>query len=105
RLPLHGGFDPMREAVRDIPFVARRANRPRADTRRLLALDLDESIVLASFGGYALRLPYDEIARGISLTVIVTDDRTGRAVPSGGRIRTIDSRELLACGLRYEDLV
>jgi hypothetical protein len=33
RLPLHGGFDAMRGVVEDIPFIARRSSRGRAEAR------------------------------------------------------------------------
>ncbi len=86
RLPMHGGFEAMAEVVRDIPFVARRSTRDRAETRRLLGLRDDRPIVLASFGGYGLDLPLDAIARADELTVISAP----RDPPAG---------------LRYPDLV
>jgi L-arabinokinase len=80
RLPLHGGFESMRTIV-DIPFIARRSNRNRADTRRRLGVpaNSDKPLVLASFGGYGLELPFDAIARKNRLTVISID----RELPPG----------------------
>ena len=51
RLPLHGGFEPMAAVTSDIPFIARRATRDPADTRRRLGIAGDRPFVLASFGG------------------------------------------------------
>lgn len=68
RLPLHGGFATFAEVV-DIPLVARRSSRPPEETRRMLNIPGDRPLVLASFGGYGLDVPYEEIARREHLTV------------------------------------
>jgi L-arabinokinase len=70
RLPLHGGFEPMAEVVRDIPFIARRSTRDPAETRQQLGLAGDRPIVLASFGAYGADLPLDALRRAGRLTVI-----------------------------------
>jgi L-arabinokinase len=88
RMPLHGGFDPMRDVVRDIPLVARRSARGRADVRRLLALPSEARVVLPSFGGFGLALPLDTVATDQDF-VLLTDD----------------ANRMRALGLRYEDLV
>jgi L-arabinokinase len=85
RLPVHGGFISMAPVTADIPFIARRSARDPAETRRRLGIEGGGPIVLASFGGYGLDLPYDRIARS-GLTVLAPE----RHPPSG---------------LRYEDLV
>jgi len=85
RLPLAGGFDSMTEVVRDIPFIARRSRRDRLDTRRLLGLEGHQLIVLVSFAGHGLALPYAQIGAS-GLTVLAPE----QAVPAG---------------LTYEDLV
>jgi hypothetical protein len=85
RLPVHGGFESMAAVTADLPFIARRSARDPADTRRLLGVDGAGPIVLASFGGYGLDLPYDRIAR------------------SGLRVLTPEQH--LPSGLRYPDLV
>ena len=85
RLPVHGGFDSMAAVTADIPFIARRSARDPAETRRLLGIDGGGPVVLASFGGYGLELPYDRIAES-GLTVLAPE----RHPPAG---------------LRYEDLV
>jgi len=69
RLPLHGGFATF-TTITDIPFIARRASRAPEDTRRILGIPGDRPFVLASFGGYGLDVPYDEIARRERLTVL-----------------------------------
>jgi len=85
RLPMHGGFERMAGVTRDIPFIARRSVRDPGETRRVLGVSDGRPLVLASFGGYGLQLPYDVIAQS-GLTVIAP----AREVPHG---------------LSYEDLV
>ena len=85
RLPVHGGFDSMPAVTTDIPFIARRSARDPAETRRLLGVDGRERVVLSSFGGYGVDLPYDQIEAS-GLTVL----RSARHPPAG---------------LKYEDLV
>jgi L-arabinokinase len=88
RLPLHGGFEPMRAVVRDIPFIARRSTRDRAETRRLLGIPSDRPAAIASFGGYGVDLPLDRIARCGLFTLVDAD------------FATLDAH-----GLRYQDVV
>lgn len=70
RLPMHGGFEPMAAVTSDIPFIARRSARARADTRGLLGIPDDRRFVLASFGGYGLDVPLAAIAKSEGLTVL-----------------------------------
>ena len=86
RLPMHGGFEPMAGVTRDIPFIARRSVRDQADSRRVLGASDGRPLVLASFDGYGLQLPYDVIAQSGRLTVL--------APPRGA-----------PHGLSYQDLV
>jgi L-arabinokinase len=85
RLPVHGGFESMAAVTTDLPFIARRSVRDPADTRRLLGVGGRGPVVLASFGGYGLDLPYDRIAQS-GLTVLTPPQHP-------------------PAGLRYEDLV
>lgn len=89
RLPLHGGFEPMAAATVDIPLIARRSTFDPAETRRRLGVagnSAGKPLVLASFGGYGLQLPFDAIARKNGLTVVSLD----RELPGG---------------LKYQDIV
>jgi hypothetical protein len=70
RLPLHGGFEPMAAVTRDIPFIARRSDRDRADTRRALGLAGDRLLVLPSFGAYGADLPFDRLRQSDRFTII-----------------------------------
>ncbi|HEV3141866.1 MAG TPA: glycosyltransferase family protein [Vicinamibacterales bacterium] len=88
RLPLHGGFEPMAAVTRDVPLIARASTRDRDDTRRLLALPAGRPIVLPSFGGYSVTLPWDRLLQSTRFTVIRDD-----------------SSILARRGLRYPDLV
>jgi hypothetical protein len=85
RLPICGGFESVAAVTEDIPFIARRSTRDRADTRRALGVEPGERLVLSSFGGYGLTLPYDLIARS-GLTVLPPERRP-------------------PAGFRYQDLV
>ncbi|MFI5179380.1 MAG: hypothetical protein ACHQO8_12480 [Vicinamibacterales bacterium] len=85
RLPLHGGFEGMRD-VRDIPFIARRSSRDPADTKRTLGITGDRPVVLASFGGFGVDLPLETLRRSDRFTLLA---------PAAD----------LPAGLRYEDLV
>jgi hypothetical protein len=106
RLPLHGGFDPMADVTEDIPLVARRATHRRETVRRALNIDDNAVVVLASFGGYGLRLPYQDIARASRFTLVVTDHETGpEDIDTSGRLRRCGIKELAARDLRYPDLV
>ena len=105
RLPLHGGFAPMQRVVRDIPLVARRARRDRADTRRALHCDDGRPVVLVSFGGYGLDLPYEALGADGRFLLVLTDQEAARAVASGSSIRHVAMRDLAARDIRYEDVV
>jgi hypothetical protein len=86
RLPLHGGFEPMAEVTRDIPFIARRSTRDRTKTRRALGLRDDRPVVLVSFGGYGADLPLEALGRS-------------------DRFALIPPVHAPPAGFRYEDLV
>jgi UDP:flavonoid glycosyltransferase YjiC (YdhE family) len=77
RLPMHGGFEPMAAVTRDTALIARRATRPRAVIRRALGIDDTRTVVLASFGGYGLRLPYEAIAASGAFTLVATSHELG----------------------------
>jgi UDP:flavonoid glycosyltransferase YjiC (YdhE family) len=88
RLPMWGGFATM-PAVREVPFVARRARRDRDHTRRALGLPRDARVVLVSFGGYGLSGVTRPQTRGYH--VLWPGD--------------VDEAAMSARGFRYEDLV
>jgi hypothetical protein len=103
RLPFCGGFAPMQAVTRDIPLVARTSELGRAETRRRLGLRADATIVLPSFGGAGLELPYEAIAAGCGCTLLVTD--APRPSNADQRLRIVGEHERSALRLRYEDLV
>lgn len=107
RLPLHGGFEPMRRVIRDIPLVARRSERGRDATRIALGIPLNALVVLSSFGGFGLDLPYNDIARQNRFTLLVTDhELRDQDRPAGdARLRCVTRAEQRHLGLKYEDLV
>jgi L-arabinokinase len=122
RLPFSGGFESMAAVTQDIPLVARHAGRARADTRRLLGLDGRRPIVLASFGGHGMALPYRAIAERGRFTLVVTDHETTDAAesPEAAELKgwthgcseaarpscvVVTYARLAALGLKYEDLV
>jgi len=113
RLPLHGGFAPMADVVRDIPFVARRSARGRDAVREALGIDADRPVVLASFGGHGVQIPYTEAVKDRRFVLLLTDfevrgpdshaGNTGGGVLEG--VRCVSARERAERDLRYEDLV
>jgi L-arabinokinase len=105
RLPFPGGFESMAAVTRDIPLIARRARHDRDAVRRALDLDGTMPIVLSSFGGHGVQLPYDEIAARGRFTLLATDYETGTLPSRTNRLRILTAAELTACDLRYEDLV
>jgi L-arabinokinase len=108
RLPFHGGFVPMSSVVRDVPLIARRATRGRGETRRALGVDETAIVVLASFGGYGARLPYDRIAQSTRFSLLLTNhEAAARSMEPGrrGRFHCADMTALAARGFRYADLV
>jgi len=107
RLPLHGGFDAMADVVRDIPFIARRSTHSRASIRAALNVDSSRPLVLASFGGHSLRMPY-EIAGGDGrLTVLMTEFEWNRneALADSAHLICLTREDMATRHLRYEDLV
>lgn len=108
RLPLHGGFEPMATVVREIPFIARRSRRGRDAARAALGLTNDRPIVLGSFGGHGVRMPYAEATDGDRLLVLLTDfeaQRHGEAIARSSHVRCVTQRERTELDLQYEDLV
>ena len=107
RLPLHGGFAPMGSGVRDIPFVARRSTRSRGTTRTALGLDDSRPMVLASFGGHGVRIPFAEVSRENRLLVLLTDFEAESNADAAQlpNVRCFSPRDLAEKQLRYEDLV
>jgi L-arabinokinase len=76
----------MAPVTRDVPLVARRSTRTRADIRTALGCPDDRPVVLLSFGAYGADLPVEDVARANRFTLIAAP----REPPSG---------------LRYPDLV
>ena len=104
RLPLHGGFDPMRRVIHDIPLIARHAKRPREETRTMLDLDPDAIVALASFGGHGADLPYADIGRASRFTILLTDHED-RELHGPKNLRRVRIDWLADRGIQYADLV
>ena len=89
RLPMHGGFETF-ETILDLPFVARHARHAREETRRMLGLPLDATLVLPTFGGYGAEgVDYAQLDFGPDWHVLVN----------------FDDALIYDAGLRYEDVV
>jgi UDP:flavonoid glycosyltransferase YjiC (YdhE family) len=104
RLPLHGGFETIGTAIQDVPLIARKSRRGREESRRMLGVGPDETVVLASFGGFGLRLDHHAIVRRTGIRLIVTEGEGPAASGSGNPIH-LAPRTLAERRLRYEDLV
>lgn len=108
RLPLHGGFGAMSDVVRDIPLIARHSTHGRAAVRQALGLPSTRPVVLASFGGHGLRLPYESLAADPRFVLLLTTFEAEGAnadVRRGPHARCVTAGELANRRLRYEDLV
>jgi L-arabinokinase len=107
RLPLHGGFEPMRDVLRDIPLIARRSQHGREAVRSRLGIDQRATVVLASFGAYGAHVPYAQVVDQGTFTLVVTDhespDRS--RVHDHERFRWVPAATLAANGLTYPSLV
>jgi L-arabinokinase len=86
RLPMHGGFDAMGPVVRDVPFIARHAERAPAEARHALNIPDGCVFALVSFGSYGPEL------------------KCGGRITGGDLIVREFHREL-PNRLRYEDVV
>ncbi|HEX7797532.1 MAG TPA: hypothetical protein VF456_24385 [Vicinamibacterales bacterium] len=107
RLPFAGGFETM-PTVRDVPLVARRSRRTRDENRRLLDLDDNRPVVLASFGGHQTAIEYGRIASTNDVTLALTDYEAQSFRDVGaydGRLRCFTAEMLDVADIRYEDLV
>jgi hypothetical protein len=96
RLPFHGPCDAF-PVIRDIPMVARRAQRSREEVRRRLGLDGSHPVVLLSFGGFELTgVDWAAVERLTDFQFVVTQ-------PPPWRLRNVQVLELDGC--RYEDVI
>ncbi len=96
RLPFHGPCDAF-PVVRDLPMVARRARRSRAEARRRLGLSGARPVVLLSFGGFEIRgIDFARVERLEDYQFLI-------AQPLPRPVRNV--RAVAMDGLRYEDLV
>lgn len=101
RLPLHGDLSAF-PRIRDVPLVARRATLDPDRVRARLDLPRRGRLVLLSFGGMGLSLETLPSLAGVAFVTTA-----GAAVGSGGArgCRVLAHQELVAAGVRYEDLV
>ncbi len=96
RLPFHGPCDAF-PVIRDIPMVARRSTRSRADVRKKLALADSRPVILLSFGGFDLEgLDFGRVGRLDEYLFLTTQ-------PLPHPVENV--RRVALDGLRYEDLV
>jgi L-arabinokinase len=105
RLPFAGGFEPMKHVTRDVPLVARHSRLGRPRVRNALDLPEGRVVVLASFGGHGTAMPYEDVAHHSRFTLLVTDHELPRRRSDCDRLRRLSTTELVARGVRYEDLV
>jgi L-arabinokinase len=107
RLPFAGGFATM-SMIRDVPLIARRSRRTRDENRRLLNLDGNRPVVLASFGGHQTAIDYGRVASTNGVTLALTDYEARPVREMGtfdGRLRCFTTEALDVADIRYEDLV
>jgi L-arabinokinase len=106
RMPVHGGFETIRDIV-DIPLVARRGGAfgARHSLRERFGLPPDRPLALVSFGGYGLRqLPLDRLDCLRDWGIVVSSPGAGPPVLPAG-VHNVGEHAMYDAGLRYEDLV
>jgi UDP:flavonoid glycosyltransferase YjiC (YdhE family) len=110
RLPLWGGFATFPRIV-DLPFIARRSRRNRAEVRLAFDLPLDQPLALVSFGGYGVEgLDMAELAHVEPWGLLMTSttpmgQRTLGEVGRTGSLIPLDEPGMYARGFLYEDIV
>lgn len=103
RLPMHGGFDAVRD-VTDLPFVARHATRPRRAVLDALQVPSDRPLALSSFGGYGLAgFDLTTLDCRDDWTVVIADRTPPSSVPPG--VAYVNDGWMYNRGFRFEDLV
>jgi len=106
RMPVHGGFETIRDIV-DVPLVARRgqAQGDQRSVRSRLGLPPDRPLALVSFGGYGLRqLPLDRLDCLRDWGIVVSSPGEEQpALPAG--VYNVREDAMYDSGMRYEDLV
>ncbi|MBI2264975.1 MAG: hypothetical protein HYU64_07365 [Armatimonadetes bacterium] len=101
RLPFHGDLSVFPKIV-DIPLVARKSRKHRAETLKTLDMDGGRPWILLSFGGIGFSgLALAELSHLREYGFIATDYE----FPSGNGVKVIPNSFLREKGLRYEDLV
>lgn len=112
RLPMSGGFESFSN-VKDIPFIARHASRPRNEVCKILKLPADRPIVLVSFGGFGLSgIDMDVLSKSKKYTFVLSSPapagrgkRDALVAEKKGATVTINEEAMYNAGVRYEDLV
>lgn len=103
RLPMHGGFSTVRD-VEDVPLVARRATRSRAEVCEALKLPTGRPLVLSSFGGFGVSdFDIGSVDCLDDYTVVITRWQEPEPPPRG--VKCLDEHTMYELGFRYEDLV
>ena len=97
RLPFHGPCNAFRR-IRDLPLIARPAQRSRDEARAILGLDASRPVVLLSFGGFEIRGIDLERVESLDDYLFLTTQPPPRPLRN---VRLVQ----LANGLRYPDLV
>jgi L-arabinokinase len=106
RMPVHGGFETVREII-DIPLVARHGRAPghRDSFRTQFGLPPDRPLALVSFGGYGVRqLPLERLDCLDDWDIVVSSAGE-EAAPLPKGVHHVREDVMYASGLRYEDLV
>lgn len=108
KLPLSPSFDGTGlRNVHDLPLIARRSTRARAETRAHFGLPLTRNLALLSFGGYGLNeLDLTHVDCAGEWDLVVTDrSMTDARVAALPYVHAISETALASQAFRYEDLV
>jgi len=101
RLPFHGELDAF-ECVWNIPCIARKSPFSRAQVKKQLGLDVDETLVLFSFGGFGLdSLPLNKMFCMNNYSFITT----GPEDYKDGNVTCFSDETLRKRGIMFQDIV
>ena len=105
RLPLHGGFEAIKNVV-NVPMIARRSTRQPETTKNELGLPDGRKLVLLAFGRYGIgKIDWQQIEQLFGYHVLVTADAYSSPNAIDKVSTTFTEQSLALKDLTYTDLV
>ncbi|MFQ5646844.1 MAG: hypothetical protein ACE5GM_07945 [bacterium] len=98
RLPLYGDLSAF-PRIRDVPLIARKSEKDKQETRRILGLPLNKKLILCSFGGIGIKREISFNRRDFGLV------STLESLPQTADTWRISTEKMRENSLHYQDLV